>query len=71
MPNVIAVFQGRIKQFGSRRMRWVRHVARIGERIVCRVLVGKPEEENHLDDLGEDGRIILRWIFRKLDGGMD
>ena len=36
-----------------------------------RVLVGKPEEEKHLDDLGEDGRIILRWIFRKWDGGMD
>jgi len=27
--------------------------------------------ENHLDDPGVDGRIILRWIFRKLYGGMD
>jgi hypothetical protein len=24
-----------------------------------------------LEDPGVDGRIILRWIFRKLDGGMD
>jgi hypothetical protein len=24
-----------------------------------------------LDDPGADGRIILRWIFRKLDGVMD
>jgi hypothetical protein len=28
-------------------------------------------ERNHLDDLGEDGKIILRWIFKKWDGGMD
>jgi len=25
----------------------------------------------HLEDLGVDERIILRWIFRKWDGGMD
>jgi len=25
-------------------------------------------EKNHLGDPGVDGRIILRWIFRKWDG---
>ena len=30
-----------------------------------RVLVGKPEGKNHLGDPGVDGRILLRWIFRK------
>jgi len=38
----------------------------MGERKgVYRVLVGKPEGKNHLEDHGVDGRIILRWIFRK------
>jgi hypothetical protein len=31
------------------------------------VLVGKPERKNYLGDPGIDGRIILRWIFRKWD----
>jgi hypothetical protein len=31
------------------------------------VLVGKPEEGDHLEDPGVDGRIILRWIFRTWD----
>jgi len=30
--------------------------------------VGKPEGKSHLGDPGVDGRIILRWIFRKLNG---
>ena len=37
---------------------------------VYRVLVGKPEGKGHLSDPGVDGRIILRWIFRKWDVGV-
>jgi hypothetical protein len=33
-----------------------------------RVFVGK-HERVHLEDPGVDERIILRWIFRKWDGG--
>jgi hypothetical protein len=36
-----------------------------------RILVGRPEERNHLEDPGLDGRIILKWIFNKWDEGMD
>jgi len=64
-PNIDRVIK-------SRRMRWAWHVARMGDRIgVYRVLVGKPEERDHLEDPDMDGRIILIWIFRKWDGGKD
>ena len=63
-PNIVQVIK-------SRRMRWAEHVTRMGgTRDVYRVLVGKPEEGDHLGDPGVDGRIILRWIFRKLDVGV-
>jgi len=63
-PNIVRVIK-------SRRMRWVGHVARMrrGE-WVYRVLVGKPEGKKHLADPCVDGRIILRWIFRKWDVGV-
>ena len=32
---------------------------------------GNLKERGHLEEPGVDGRIILRWIFRKWDGGMD
>jgi hypothetical protein len=33
---------------------------------------GNLRERDHLEEPDEDGRIILRWIFRKWDvGGMD
>jgi len=50
----------------SRRMRCAGHVARIGGKKRCiQVLVGKPEGKRPLGRPGVDGRIILRWIFRK------
>jgi len=51
-------------------VRWVGHVAYIGKRRgEYRVLVRKPEGKNHLADPGVNGRIILRYIFRKWDVG--
>ena len=43
-------------------------MARMGQgRGVHRVLVRKPERD-HWGDPDADGRIILRWIFRKWEG---
>jgi len=47
-------------------MRGVGHVTRMGERRgVYRLLVGKPEERDHLEDPRVDGRTLLKWIFKK------
>jgi hypothetical protein len=37
-----------------------------GKERCIEVLVRKLEGRDHLEDPGVDGRIILRWIFRKL-----
>jgi len=65
LPNIVRVIK-------SRRMRWVGHVARIGEeRGVYRVLVGKPEGRRSL------GRPRRRWEgnikmdLREMGGGGD
>jgi hypothetical protein len=43
----------------------------MGERRgVYRVLVGKPERKRPFWDTGLYGRIILTWVFRKLDVGV-
>jgi hypothetical protein len=56
-----------IRIFKPIRMIWVGHVARMGEsRGADSVLVRKSEERNHLEDLGVDERIILKWIFMNL-----
>jgi len=77
LPNIVRVVK-------SRRMRWVGHVARMGEgRGVHRVLVGKPEgkrplgrprrrwEDNINLDLREVGRVETGWSWLRIgtDGG--
>ena len=62
--NTLPIFSGdeiETKEMGG-------HVACMGERrVVYRVLVGNLREGNRLEEAGVDGRIILRWIFRRWD----
>jgi hypothetical protein len=52
-----------IRQIKSRRMRWVGHVARMGEeRKVYKVLVGKLEGKDNSEDRRIDGKIESEWI---------
>jgi hypothetical protein len=56
-----------IRQVKSRRIRWVGHVACMGEeRKVYKVLVGKPEGKNHLEDQGVGGKMGSEWILGRL-----
>jgi len=47
----------------SRRIRWAFMVVRRGAYTVF--WLGNMHERDHLEDVGIDGRIILKWIFRR------
>jgi hypothetical protein len=54
-PNIITVVK-------SRRMRWAKRVAHMGEMRNSCILVGEPERD-HAEDLGVDVKITLYWIL--------
>jgi hypothetical protein len=62
-PNIVRVIKLRI--------RWAGHVARMGERRDYKGFWwGNLRERGHLGDWGVDGRIMLRWIFRRWNMGV-
>ena len=63
LPNIV-------RGIKSRRMRWAGHVACMGRvEVYTRFSWGNLREGDHLGRPGVDGVIILRWIFRKWNGG--
>jgi hypothetical protein len=61
-PTIVRVIKSRI--------RWVGHVARVGREETCTGFWwGNLRERDRWENPGVDGRIILRWIFRKWDVG--
>jgi len=63
-PNIVRMIK-------SRRMRWVRHVARMGEERGCiGTWWGNRRQRDRWGDLGVDGWIILGWISRRWDVGI-
>jgi hypothetical protein len=62
-PNIIRVIKWRMRCLGHLKHIWGREEAHTG------FWWGNLRERDHLEDQGVDRRIILRWIFRKWDGG--
>jgi hypothetical protein len=62
-PTIVRVIK-------SKRMRWAVHIAWMREGKGCTGFWwGNLRERDHWGDPGVDGRVILRWIFRKWDVG--
>jgi hypothetical protein len=60
-----------IRQVKLRRMRWVGHVARMGEERKCtRFGWESPKERDHLEDQGVGGKMGSEWILGRLVWGM-
>jgi hypothetical protein len=58
-PNTVWMFK-------KRRVRWVGHVAHLGEmRNAYKILSDSLKGRDHLEDLGMDGKIIFEWILEK------
>jgi hypothetical protein len=63
LPNIVRVIK-------SRRMRWAGDVARMERLEVYKGFWwGNVRERDHFEDPDIDGRIILKWVFRKWDVG--
>jgi hypothetical protein len=50
-------------------MKWAAHMVLMTDRRgPYSVLLGNVRVRDHLKDLGVDGRIILKWVLKKLGG---
>jgi hypothetical protein len=61
LPNIVRVVK-------LRRMRWAGYVACMGGEKGVHMVLGNLSERGHWGDPDVDGRIVLRWMFRKFEG---
>jgi hypothetical protein len=59
---------GIIRVINSRRMNWLGHVARMGDRSAYRICWEDLMERDHLKDPGVEGRITIKWMLKKWVG---
>jgi hypothetical protein len=62
-PIIYILRQNLLEMMKARRMRWARHVARMGMRKAYNMFVQNPEEIRLLRNLGVEGRIILKFML--------
>jgi hypothetical protein len=62
IPSLFALFKCVFTLIKSRRVRWATHVAQTGQsNIAYRIWVRNVKEKRYLEELGIDGREILKW----------
>ena len=57
-------------QVSKSRLNWAVHVANMGDERCIQGFGRGQREGHHFEDPGVDGVKILRWIFRKWNGGV-
>ena len=55
----------RVRVIKSRRLRWARHVARMGDSSVFKIVTGKPTEKRPPGRSRRRWKRILEWILKK------